>query len=874
MKACNKPQARASRGWLATLSIGALASLSLSLGCVDQLDAVDYGDPTRLDEVTTLDGITTEVIAPVPDEVSDSPQTELVFRAFIEGENSELRAYGGRPDGPVTDATPEGTPGADQLFRLPVTLLHGTNTFEVVVEEVGGERRRTFTYRITYSGEMPALRIDALRPTDQAGGCDASLPARAMINTDEVCVFGEASIAPDRAIDRIIGSTSAGESAPVGTRSFVIAVPLVADAANTLTVTLRDSRDNETTTTLEVIQDSTPPVLSWVSPSGGTATTSDGVFTLEGEASDDRGVETIEVFDGEALIAAVPVTNPWSAEVTLSVGMNDLRVEAVDIAGNRGELNAAILRQRVSRLRAADGTGSETLLELDEAALRELLSPADQEELLLAEIELEPFLFEAVGAIRDPVSFGIDTDEWSAAEFNFNRLLNLSTDTADLSGTSLEELSELALAIGLPTPRVLAELLDVEVDEPALSTELVVEVLIDNLISTHPNAIFDESGQPVLEITLFDALNDLRPLADRFGPVAATGHPGIIAGSIEAEVFEAGFKLTARATSNLIGYEGYDASRLSKDYLFLLDGDQVLELDIFDDETFSVVGLVDEPVVDVAIAINESPQFFSAGTVQNANPDPERPGFFFGSNQAQNLDPWILERIVFDTVYLRFVETYADQGYTASFSYDAGTIANAAEFTWDRGWLVSQTAGNLGSPPAPQYVWDALIELAQVRLHDGGLAEGDANARFNLTRVPVGVSADELIEALRPQLDEQQEELSELLLGGGAIAPATADFFYVGADDGGNGFLFFRHPSDSDDDYNYINPGFFANSSLTNRLSSTSAQPGTDDEIHHKVRVNSGDVFFIQDDEGDIFRVDVVDANSEEIGIIVTPEEA
>lgn len=864
------PLSRRSR--VPVVLLAALMALSLG-GCVDEEPARDYADPTQLDQLTTQGGIALQLLEPTDIQRIDDASTELVLRAWLEGDNSAVRVTASPRGGRSVQATVEGQPGPDQRFGIPIDLVHGRNDISVAVQQIDGPARRVTSFPLTYVGSAPGLvvlRVGAHRENEDCVGTASP----AFVGTDSACIVGRATARSGKSLDQVVLSDASGSRAVEldGDGRFSTTASLQPNADNIVQFTATDTAGDLTSVEVTVTQDSTPPALTVDIPSAQQTITTAQSFTIQGTVAAPETLSTLRFTSGTGGSTSIDVAAEWSVTIPLGVGQNELEIIATDLAGNEARVARNIQRQRVHVLNAPPTERQSTILRLSRSALEELLDEDAQKELMLAEIEIEPFLIEALNAIRNPVASGVDTSDWGPAQFNFFNLLNLSVDSASLEGSSLGPLADLAYAIGLPTARVLAEVLDVEVTEPALTTDLIVETLLNNLVLTHPNAVTNSDGAPVLRISLYDALNNLEPLADRFGPVPSIGHPGIIGGAIYAEIFEPGFLLSANATSNLIQHEGVDASASSKSYVFLLEGDQVLELDVFDDDTFSVVGLVDEPLVDITIALSESPKFEEVGDQRNVGPIPGRPGFFRGNSEIWDLDPWVLEYIVADIVLNRFIDTYADDNFQATYRFSAGSIEDAAVISWDKGWLVMETAGNLGNPPEPQYAWDALAELAQVRLHDGGLAEGEANAIFDLEKVPVGIDSEQLIASLRPALDEQQDRLSELLLGGSGILESTSDFYFVAGDSSGAMFLFFRHPSDDGASYGYENPGFYSDAGLSSKASVTGTLPGTTDSIHHKVSVASGDVLFIEDDEGDRYKVLVESAAARQLKVLVTPE--
>lgn len=91
--------------------------------------------------------------------------------------------------------------------------------------------------------------------------------------------------------------------------------------------------------------------------------------------------------------------------------------------------------------------------------------------------------------------------------------------------------------------------------------------------------------------------------------------------------------------------------------------------------------------------------------------------------------------------------------------YNGGCIAVPAG--WFRLWM-PQGAATL---PEPAYMWDIVLEVAQARLRDGGVAEGDGDATFHLEGVSVGLTDDDIEALVREQLQAQRLTLADALLG-------------------------------------------------------------------------------------------------------------
>jgi len=280
---------------------------------------------------------------------------------------------------------------------------------------------------------------------------------------------------------------------------------------------------------------------------------------------------------------------------------------------------------------------------------------------------------------------------------------------------------------------------------------------------------------------------------------------------------------------------------------------------------------VDEPAVDLRVVMPENPAFLRAGSTRLAGPDEEDPGFYRGDSALWTSRPWQLEHIVAETTYRQYHRSYEDTAFEHTLRYAAGSIEDAAVVSWSRGWLDIQTSGGIGDPPAPLYVWDMLSEVAQVRLHEGGLLEGEAGLAFRLEHLSIGLTAEQLIESLRPTLEAQKEELSQRLVGDAGLAASGVDFYFVPAAEPDAAFLFFRAPSDSAREYLYENPGFFADAELSERVSSKQVV-GSDDTAHEKVLVRSGDVLFMRDDTSTVYRLSVVESGARGVSVRIVPE--
>ncbi len=844
----------------------ALVPVPALAGCLEPEPAADYGDPTNLAVATTQGGITAHFLSPGAAEVQDTPIVHVELSAYTDPP-VPLSVSITTPEGFAFTAASTGEPGPDQRFAAEVPLLHGHNALLVRIAEVGGKRSRRIELAAFYEGHAPALRYGLY--DDRSGEACGTVLEPSITAADAVCVRGRTTVGAAAIASASAGldGEAAAEAQLDGDGRFEVLLPLAPDATDEVVVTVVDQDGVTNTVRRAIVQDSTPPALGAPLADASPTRTASPTIVLDGTVSDAYGVAELRLENDAGGVVALAPTPSFERTLQLEPGENGFELVAFDVAGNETRLAFAVIRDRLIRL-GPPGSAGQALLNLDRDALDELLTDEDQQETDIVQIGLRTAVLSSLYRIRDPEVFGVDTSEWGQAEWNLNDLLNMTPDTANLEGSSLEELITIAPSVSLPSPRLLADLLSLEPTDTFVDLDVAADVVLAQLVGTHPNVDQNGEGEPVLTLTLYDVLNDLAPLAGRFGPVG--GHPGFLEGAVTSEVFEPGFLMSIPATSSLAPYEGVDASRGAKDYFFVAPGDDVLVLDFASDD-FAVVGLVDEPTVDLRFILGESASVYGVSTSKTASPDAERPGFYRGNGGAFTASPWFMERIVAEIAYLAFHPLFASSGYGRTLRYDAGVIDDAAVIDWDRGWVTIATSGGIGNPPAPTYVWDILTEVAQLRLHEGGVPEGGVNLAFPLEDLPIGLDAEGLVDALRPTLESQAEELASRIVSADGLVASGVDFYFVADDADGPGFLFFRAPGDAAGDYGYVTPGFFEDPELTTKASTSTALPGTSDTTHEKVVPVAGDVFYFADAEGDVFELEIVIVDADGVAVRVAP---
>jgi hypothetical protein len=856
----------------------------LFLGCADASPAQDYGDPTSLNRATVQGGIVAWVVSPLVTETLTAPRAEIVIGAYVDpaldaGSAATRISVTLEPeeaDARLADVS--GTAGPQQRFRATIPLLHGQNPVRIRVASDDGAYLRRFTYLVNYQGASAGLRFATLSPEGPAATpCDkVAAIVNGMTASQTVCVRGRVTQSQGaRPIERLLVGVAGGATTPVSLGAdgaFEGSVVLKPDEAQSVAVAAVDATGVQSEVQSRLIQDSTPPkVLVTAAADGIAARTSVEVANVGGTASDANGISRLYIEGTAGGIQIVPATSPWTAEVRVDPGNNPIFFVAEDRAGNATRVALTVVRTRPIHLAAPQAGGNVQQLALDRFALESLLTADDQRSLRLVDVPLRPAIIAALQAIRDPVGHGVDTSLWKQAEWNLYRLLNMTPDTANLTGSSVAELMTIAAAIGIPPARMLAELLSIGVTSTFVSTEIVADVILEQLVGKHPNSIRDKDNKVAIGVSLYDALQNLRTLGPRFGPVAP--HPGFLEGDTFSAVFESGFRMYLPVKSTLTRYDGLGAASSSKQFLFLKKGTALLEFDV-DSSDFHVVGLVDQPTVDLRFVMHENAAFVRAGRTQRANEWPAGSGFFRGDSAvwSSTFPVWQIQSIVAETAYRQYRALYAP-GYTKHIAKQAGSIpGDAAVIDWNRGWVTISTSGGIGSPPAPLYAWDLLVEVAQLRLHDGGIPYGGLDLSFTLKGLPIGLTADDLVVALRPKLKEQAAQLSERLLGTNALASSKADLFFVTATSGSR-FLFFRAAEDDTaSPYLYKTPGFFADTGLARKLSSKTLA-GTDDVLHEKVTADAGKTLYFRDSADKTYQliITAVDATGVTLEVAAVP---
>lgn len=589
-------------------------------------------------------------------------------------------------------------------------------------------------------------------------------------------------------------------------------------------------------------------------------------------------------------------------------------------------------------LRIDDTRPPDVGVELDKAHALELFGDSAKD-IKLLEVDSTALLNEVLARIqascgdkwkdnnKDPLPNCAATElgktygpEWRRSpQYRMVSLLTMTPANANVRGTSLSDFEQLfvknpnlfkvtfaeLLAGSLFCSGTAAEQKQCAENPPAslltrpfIPTELLGDILKKTLLASHPNIGND---QGLLPVTLYDALKDMQPLSEKLGPVG--DHPGLLVPddadfTTYSDALTPQFKMLASASSNLRRVEGIDAS-VGKGEMSISLLPSPLSFDFTDASKVQFEGLAEVPTVDMRMAIAELDTRVPAcedGLAACSGNLPESP---VGDQYVWSTPLWSFERIVGAAAQTAYADRSFDHCYVnfdpclAQVSIGAGTDP--------KGWGVFQVDFQSVKVPKPQYLWELLLTVAQIGVHDfecvdtpdydndgnktetiacAGpndadpnndpdleIPEGSMRPVYALYKVPLGLTADDLIAQLRPTMQTQADTIADTLAGNYWNKSAHLDFYYRRADiDDASSptYLFFVAESDKRPDendpsqlaaYGYAKPGFFTDAALTTKASATEV-PGVADTEHEKLLLPEGVTeLYMQDDAGDTYHL-------------------
>lgn len=474
----------------------------------------------------------------------------------------------------------------------------------------------------------------------------------------------------------------------------------------------------------------------------------------------------------------------------------------------------------------------------------------------------------------------------SQASQNLWKLLHMTPESTDFSGTSLSGLLAIGGAVGLSPSIILADLMGVGPNEQLLSTSVVAQAFLDNVVGTHPNAKWrrgpinaahPDGRYPVaprsIPVSLADVVENFEGLPDRYGPAEpdpanpdAPVHPGFVAAASPIAAALEDFQMTVKVNLNALPYKGVDATAASLASVNSTASQIEGMFDFSADDWLEIKGISSElSIGELTMNIHENPAFLAPGTSKEPKPT--------GSSPAWSAPPWEFEHLLASAGMRAAAEivphcsSYGPEG-SAESSFEAVGICIDSD-----GWTTISIDKSVvldGPAPVPSYFWDILMEVAQVRLHDGGLAEGQGSVELTVRDIPTGVSSEELLASIRENIEADPAALTGVAEKLNDNTAGDADFYYYqpGPLGAGGDYLYFVAPGDLRKDadgepvrpYAYERPGFFADEELTQKVSTAEEIDG--DNAHEKVKITRGMTLYIEDDDGRRYAVIVGDKPS------------
>jgi hypothetical protein len=803
-----------------------------------------------------------------------------------------------------------------RAFDLDVDVPYGTTPLVVTAYDPAG-RSATATVTVTRAPAIPDTTPPSIEIT-------APLAA-AVLPDNRVRLTGRASDAVGLTrvdVRTLTGlSTVAATADQFATWEATLTVPPGLPA--TFTATAHDSAGLTATHTITVTAgpaDATPPTVAILNPPDG-ASLPERLLTLSGTAADDRAIARVDVRVGPGPFAPATTTNAyatWTLPAALTPGANLIKAIATDTAGNTTATTTTVIfatgdftAPRPYTLAWRPPTPTPVSLTLNKSQVAEAIPPADQDAIVLLNLDPTPMLVGAIDYLRaacgpDPAAPTCPPD-WGPAELNMWRLLTMTPATADVTDTSFATMAAVVdwLASGTlegwPDIKTLGDVLSpalgVAPDSPLIATATIVAAIRQNLIGTHPAA-----ADALMPITLRDGLTDMATLATKFGPSGA--HPGVIppGGASHAEVLLPNFALIIGGTSNLHWHDGLALATGKASLAFLAPGAQSpLDLDFLSPDTFQIEGLAPDPTVDLDFAMVEHPTQLTQTAGLPAEPCAGPTPF------AGVAAPWTIEMVVDCAAKLQFVDYTAGcnlcpVGDPAALLWGVyvpsiplaidlfeiaigttGVISKSGTKSKHFSELGTPTPGRMwlwtdqgaGFPPGFQAqgtnedlwdvgtLWNLISEIAQQRLRDGGVPEGAGDVRFRLESIPVGLTADELIAAIRPSMEAQKDYLTDVMLGDYAANADAPDLFLVKSPADEALWLVHVRPGDPARhtfeglDFPYTKDGFYADLALSTPAAGSLNQPPLTSD-HPALRVTAAPQrVYVQGAGGSVHRLDV-----------------
>lgn len=504
----------------------------------------------------------------------------------------------------------------------------------------------------------------------------------------------------------------------------------------------------------------------------------------------------------------------------------------------------------------------------------------------LLDMDLEPLIANALEIL-------IDTPAEEAyalpqSSLNMWKLLNMTPANTVLAGSSLAPLLGVGKAVGLAPSLILSDLVALDPNANIITAELTTQAVIDDVIDTHPNVrwrrgpvddahpdgLYPIPNKGSMPVSLYDVVTDFADLTRTFGPAQAipgkpdtAAHPGFISAAAPIVATTDDFAMTVRVNLNALPYKGVDLSNASVASVNSTSSQIAGVFDFSSPDWMEIQGLAPELVIaEMTMAIHENPLFIPGGAAKTPEGQGDSPAWKLPKYQFEALIADVARRKAADipdrcTVYSPQGDVPMPLEAVRVCTGDNGDPADGSEPPHWTTIAVDDSVLLDSPPPAPAYFWDILLEVAQIRLHDGGLAEGEGDINFTLRDIPAGITTAALEQTIRDNIQQNPAALAALAELLNENTDGDADFFYYVAnpdnpDELRGDWLYFVAPDDIKNNssgdplrpYSYARPGFYRDPELTDKASAKTPLDG--DTAHEKVLLRPLDVLYIEDDAG------------------------
>ena len=116
----------------------------------------------------------------------------------------------------------------------------------------------------------------------------------------------------------------------------------LAEGNNDIQIMLNDSANNSRSASMNIVLDTELPNITITSPANNTMT-ADSSVTISGEASDNIGIEKVELNNGSGTWTLCSGIGDWSGDVNLHHGINTIQARATDEVGNTNVTSITVI---------------------------------------------------------------------------------------------------------------------------------------------------------------------------------------------------------------------------------------------------------------------------------------------------------------------------------------------------------------------------------------------------------------------------------------------------------------------------------------------------------------------------------------------------